>query len=223
MRRIFLIRHAESTKNIHEQFSDPSIQFHLTEQGKQQALEVAQILSKSLQGYDQKEIVVVTNQEKRTLQSAQIISGELKVTLVITKELMPMDSGHLRGMSEASAKIEYPELMDKMEMYKRGLLDGYDIAYPGGDNVEEFQNRVIKEFFSILKQHQQEVIVMIAHRSTITAILSFYKSQLERKRFYYRFKLDLSGISEIEVSDENLTLIKYVNRTSVILQNRWNR
>ncbi|HEX8000865.1 MAG TPA: histidine phosphatase family protein [Pyrinomonadaceae bacterium] len=212
VKSIYLIRHAESVKNIGERFGDPKAQFSLTDEGIRQAENLAKLLSMELEDYDPENIVIVSNQESRANQTARVLYEKLHLQLLVLDELNPIDSGYLSGMSELDAWNLYPEIMRKKEKYRKGLLDGYQLMYPGGESVVHFQGRVMKAFFSVISEQAQDVFLFVGHQSTITAILSFYMNQSKRNKFYHYVKLDLCGISRLNVENAEAGRIEYINR-----------
>jgi broad specificity phosphatase PhoE len=211
-KEIFLIRHAESIKNLLECFSDPQAQFSITAKGIKQTEKLTAALSHELKDYNQERVLIVSNQESRANQTARILQEGLRLTLIVSKELNPIDSGLLSGVNESDAWSLYPDIMKKKEAYRKGHLDGYELIYPNGESVAHFQERVMKSFFSIIKNQAHNVFLFIGHQSTITATLSFFMNQVERKRFYHFIKLDLCSISKINVGRDKTGQIEYINR-----------
>src|SRR5207247_989064 len=113
----------------------------------------------------------------------------------------PIDSGSLSGLTESEAAQIYPEVMEKKERYRNGRLNGFDLEYPGGERVKDFQERVMSTLFDVICQRAYDQYCVVGHQSTITAILSFFKSENNNNPFYYYFKLDFCSISTIKVSD----------------------
>src|SRR6185503_11472620 len=148
---IFLIRHAESMKNVADRFGDPQTRFSLTAKGKNRTAELVKWLTLELGSL--KDVLIVSNQEPRAHQTATILRGYFGAPLVIIDGLNPIDSGLLSGLTEDDARRMFPEIMEKKESYRNGILDGYDLVYPGGESVADFQRRVIHAFIGVLREN----------------------------------------------------------------------
>ncbi len=209
---VFLIRHAESMKNLSDRFGDPRQHFMLTDAGINETDELGkQLFSEFLPGVKDR-VLIVCNREARAHHTAEILSKQLNLPLIAVNGLDPIDSGLLSGVTESDARDLYPEIMKKKESYRTGELDGYELEYPGGDRVADFQGRVMKSFFSVVSQEAFEIFWIVGHQSTITAILSFFANQNEQKKFYHYFKLDFCGISKLSLDGSGLGRIDFINR-----------
>jgi broad specificity phosphatase PhoE len=211
-KEVFLIRHAESIKNLANCFGDPQAQFSLTAKGIEQTKQLAVVLGNVLNDYNKERTLIVSNQESRADQTAHSLKSQLNLPLITSAELNPIDSGDLSGISESEARCLYPEIMQKKEAYRKGIVDGYELRYPGGESVDHFQERIINAFFSVINNRVYDIFLYIGHQSTITAILSFFMNQAARNRFYHYIKLDLCGISKINVCVDGTGHIEYINK-----------
>lgn len=211
MKIVLLIRHSESIKNVDNRFGDPEKKYKLTLKGEYQSKQIAQILLKKLKNYHSNEFLLVAGSENRSFFSAKIISSLLKIDLKIINKLNPIFSGDLKGLTESKAKELYPGLMYKKYLYRLGKINGFEIKYPNGENVETFQKRIIASFHQCLNNHIKKYYIFISHQSTISAILSYYKSLHENRYFYYYFKLDPCYTSQITFFSRQKFKINYIN------------
>lgn len=207
-RRIILIRHSESTKNTQDVFGDENAVFELTEQGKVDSMKLAKRISE-ISNDSKKKIMLFTSPDIRSLRTTEIISKELGCAFKVKDTLLPIKAGKLSGISEYEAYNLYPKLMKQKQSFRAGNLNGYEIAYPDGENVAEFQSRVLKDFENIISL-SNELLFLITHQSVITAILSSCKAKMNNAKYYYYFKIKLCSFSQITISNSNCC-IDYVN------------
>ncbi|NPD86999.1 histidine phosphatase family protein [Lentimicrobium sp. L6] len=208
-KKIYLIRHSESTKNIQDVFGDEKAHFELTSKGKQTIARLAGYLKKEFNDLS-KETLFLTSPDLRSLDTTKILTALVNCNFEIIQTLKPIKAGELSGISEDEAKVKYSKLMKNKALYRKRKLSGYEISYPKGEDVRTFQNRVIKDFNLILNKDYNRFFI-ITHQSIITAILSYIKSNNANVDFYYFYQLDLCGISSIDCEVGRYD-IKYTNR-----------
>ena len=208
-KNVLLIRHGESTKNIQDLFGDENSNFQLTEKGKLDSTELANFIKETAVQLNQG-FVIFTSPDSRSMMTAEIVCEILGCNFIIKETLLPIKAGKLSGISENEASKLYPELMRLKTSFRKGELNGYEISYPDGENVSEFQDRIIADFLNILS-HPKELIFILSHQSVITAILSFCKSIMKNENYYYYFKLSLCGKSKVTINNSNYS-IGYIDR-----------
>ena len=205
-REIYLVRHSESTKNVNNLFGDESAMFGLTEKGVADteilANKIASIVSKNFNSYN-----FYSSPDIRSTATANILTTLLNNEFQIINSLLPIHAGILSGINEEKADIDYPELMRKKKLFRDGKLDGYAISYPNGENVKDFQDRVISDFKNILAINSNNLFI-VTHQSVITALLSFFYSELKGYKYYYYFKLDLSSLTKILITDNKFNIVQ---------------
>ena len=205
-REIYLIRHGESTKNVNNLFGDENAIFSLTEKGvadtKTLANNIASIISKNSNPYD-----FYSSPDIRSTTTANILTVPLSADFQIIHSLQPICAGKLSGISEEKADIDYPELMRTKKLYREGKLDGYLISYPNGESVKDFQDRVVSDFKNILSINSNDLF-LVTHQSVITALLSFFYSELKGYKYYYYFKLDLSSLTKVLITDNKFNIMQ---------------
>ena len=205
-REIYIIRHGESTKNVNNLFGDESMMFNLTPKGvsdtKRLATKIASTILKASNSYS-----FFSSPDVRSTATANILTTTLNTNFKIINSLLPIYAGKLKGMSEDKAEIYYPKLMKAKKLYREGKLDGYLISYPNGESVIEFQDRVVLDFKNILSISSNDLF-LITHQSVITALLNFFYSTLDGYNYYYYFKLDLSSLTKILITDNKINVIQ---------------
>ena len=206
-KHVLFARHAESYKNVDNLFGDKRINQKLTEKGLSDSVMLANRIA-SLICFEHQAFNIISSPDLRSLMTTRIIANKNNCRYRTVKSLLPINAGYLSGISEEDAIVMYPELMLKKDKFKKGLISGYEISYPGGESVISFQNRVIFDFKKILDL-PESLLIIVTHQSVITAILSYLKSMNSNADYYY-YKIDLCSISSAYV-DNAFATISYVN------------
>ena len=207
-KQIYFIRHGESTKNINDLFGDEKCSFELTDKGIAESKRIVERL-KAIINESKKDFKLFTSPDLRSTMTTDIISNLLNCNYEVINSMLPIKAGKLSGISEEEAINTYPKIMIHKKKFREGSLCGYNISYPEGENVKQFQNRVLEDFNQIANQ-SCKIIFIISHQSVITAILSFIKAQLEKRDFYYYWKIDLLSISKV-TAKASIYDIEYIN------------
>lgn len=183
--KIFIIRHSETKKNIDNKFDNPNFSDCLTHKGIIQLDNIVKFLKKQNLQFNR----IYSSSRKRCLLSAQRISADFKLNLIIKDELDPINPGDLAGLAEKEAWEKYPDLMKKRVSFKEGLLDGYQIIFPNGDDIADYEKKVNSFWIDILDSNiLNKNYIFVAHRSTILASLNyFYKEFInyDKKKYHY--------------------------------------
>ncbi len=210
IKEVILIRHSESLKNIRDLFGDEKTSFNITKKGKIDSIALAGKIQHFLGKNNTNHLTLLTSPDLRSFETTKIVSETLGCEFNVIDTLLPIKAGELSGISENEAKILYPELMKRKQLFRDGILNGYEISYPGGEDVRQFQERIMVDFFRIINL-QKSLFCIISHQSVITAILSFFNAKINNIHYYYYYKLDLCGLSKITINDDYCQ-INFVNQ-----------
>ncbi|MDY6972808.1 MAG: histidine phosphatase family protein, partial [Thermodesulfobacteriota bacterium] len=172
VKNLFLIRHGETIFNLEDRIGGDS---GLTENGRTQARALAAYFKKK------KIPVIFTSEKKRTIQTAEHISQEQKVCVIIPlKEFNEIDSGICECMS-------YEEIREKMpNVYLARKKDKFNYIYPEGEGYVSMKERVdsgVKK--ALYLSSNPDNIMIVGHRAVNRMILS---------HFLYRRKEDVPYI-----------------------------
>mmetsp|Transcript_35095 Transcript_35095/g.56188 ORF Transcript_35095/g.56188 Transcript_35095/m.56188 type:complete len:694 (+) Transcript_35095:453-2534(+) len=144
--RIYVVRHAEHVT--------PSMT-HLSRKGSLQAVAIAHTLKR-------KRKVVAVYTSPRSYETAQNISQELGLGLMVDKRLLPWHGGCLTGLSRKQVQQKMPEV------YQKRFVDrNPDYKVPDGESLNDRFQRV-KEFLEeVVRRHMGEQIVLVTHGGII--------------------------------------------------------
>lgn len=166
--QILLIRHAESQKNVEGQFDgDPSTD-RLTDEGHQLAAAFGAELRKRIGDNPAESFVANSGRGQQTFRA---MFGELNSPTELMSELGSMKSGPYSGMNDAELRQNYPDFFQDLQLFRAGLLSGYDVRAPAGsDNWPEFEKRVATAIDQI-KSSSASLKIVICHRSAMMALM----------------------------------------------------
>ncbi len=142
---------------------------------------------------------------KRALVTAEIIASKHQLDITTCAELGEINFGYMEGLTFDEISQQNPKLA-------KDLLN-WNIRpeYPGGENLDEFNERVIK-FLPRLDSHApEETIAIVAHSGTLR-ILSCHLLGLKLDH-WRNIRIGLASLSIIEIFPQGtaLTLLNDVS------------
>lgn len=204
MRVLALVRHSESIKNMDGRMSSIEDDEALTDFGRISASELASSIKSFM---DINSIVSVTlhcAKSRRAIETANAIGREINVNPIPNQRLVSRKSGLLAGLSEREMEKLHPNFLHQMHLHRAGILSSYEMSYPkGSESPCVFETRVETEVSAILAESASQLVILVAHRSPITATLVRFARQFHRypSNYYGHIPLGLSGLSLVVFSD----------------------
>jgi broad specificity phosphatase PhoE len=167
--RFYFARHGESVANLLHVFSNQPGKHPLTEQGQQQAKDLAQrMTSLGL-------LAIYSSPVLRALQTAQIVQQVVGVPLHISDALREYSVGSFEDTdNEENWHIFFDRMHEWMEGRNRQLAVG------GGENFFDLRNRFVP-FVEGLKAkfaHQEGGLLLVGHGGTFRCMLPLVLSNL---------------------------------------------
>jgi alpha-ribazole phosphatase len=137
--------------------------------------------------------------------TAEIIAFGHKLTMTECQELCEVDFGKLEGLTFEEIKTQYPDVA-KLWIERSPALE-----YPGGENRNQFYERVCS-FTTRLGEHTgEETILIVAHSGVLrTLICRLLGIDLD---FRWQLRLDLASLSTVEVYP-NMNVLTLLNDVS---------
>ncbi|MCS7207420.1 MAG: histidine phosphatase family protein [Dehalococcoidia bacterium] len=177
--RLLLVRHGETPAN-----RDGRVQGHspegLTPLGQHQAHSAARLLK----GYAP--TALYTSPLPRARQTARIIAQHLGLEPLPLPALAEMHLGEVDGLTVAQLQQRYPAFMSAWR------ADPARAVAPGGESLQEVQERAWHALEDLLHRHPHETVVAVSHNFTILALLT--RALGLPLQGFRHFHLDLGGI-----------------------------
>jgi len=168
--KLFLVRHGKiSFRNIgFLSYTD----LDLTEEGKAQAQKVGQRLK------DEEIDSIYSSELKRSIETANEITGCLDLEVRITPRLNEVNFGIFEGLTLSEAKDKFPEIFKKREK------DKWNFKIPKGESYKDAAERVLP-FIKKISQEKKKV-VLVTHVTIIKILLkSLTDLSLEKIEGYH--------------------------------------
>jgi probable phosphoglycerate mutase len=153
--RLYFVRHGESEANTLGMFSNRGYKYGLTENGKAQAMRLAQNLKNTAISR------MFSSPLRRAVETAEILSKTLGVTYKVTDALREYDCGVLeeQAYSEANWAI-YNEVLSAWVSHGQ-----WDRSIEGGESFRDMKERFAPfvERLSRTYQHNPENLLLVGH------------------------------------------------------------
>lgn len=179
---IYLIRHGEEDSAFRGGWSN----LGLTENGIEQSKKLAKKLKEH---YSIEKII--SSDLIRAKQTADIINFELNVEIEYTDKLREMNNGLLAGMKNEIAEKEFPGIyFNTLDM---------DEQYPGGESPNEFFERVVYGFKTILEENKNVSNLALVTHGGVIGIIYAYVNGLEWSNKIKNIRVGCCDVVKIEV------------------------
>ncbi|MEK7120664.1 MAG: histidine phosphatase family protein [Patescibacteria group bacterium] len=181
--KLFLVRHGETEEN-----SAGILMGHhhgvLTEKGKQQAREIAEILK------NHKFAHIYCSDLNRCIDTAEFIKeSHLDTPLTFTKELREVNMGIFQGRKKV--EVDWSSLEG----------DVLDKRPEGGESLRELRTRVSNFIRECYRKHPEDNVLFITHAGVIRQLVSHFTG-MSSKDVFDGVKVGNAQVFEIEVYDD---------------------
>jgi alpha-ribazole phosphatase len=154
---------------------------------------------------------IYSSELKRAEDTANIIAARHNLTVITCPELREVDFGRLEGLEFNEIHSQFPEV-EKMWLARDPAL-----AYPDGESLTNFENRVTT-FETRLKNHRaNETILIIGHAGVLRTLICQLLGLEMKNRWSLR--VDLGSLSIIETYPE-INMLCLLNDVSHLLAER---
>ena len=192
---IYFVRHAETDKNTKGIVHDRGDEEMLNRNGLIQVQKLATALSgKGI-------IKLYCSSEKRTVQTAHLLSGEMGIPYEISELLRERDWGELSGKP-------WSEIEDKLRVMT--IEERYEFKQLGGESWREMEERAIKGLaYAITETHNN--LAIITHYGVLRALMPRLKHESTETSLKYNF--ENASITHV-VFDNGTFTVRNENLTS---------
>ena len=192
--KILFIRHAETQTNVNQlthKIGDP---IGLTELGQQQAKQLTQVCK------NKQVEIVFSSPEQRAVETAEIISKDLKINLEVLKELAERNWGEWEGKTW----FEIEKVLTLMSLEER-----YNFIPLKGESWQQMEERLKNGLDNIIKRGYGTVAV-ITHEGALRGIMPLVLNSPKESSFKYHF--ENASITSFEYKNDKFNELK-VNDT----------
>lgn len=183
MSRLLLVRHGDTALNSAERYWGHT-DVKLSATGLRQAERLCARLAA------EKIDVVYSSNLSRALVTAEIIASGHQLAVITCAELREVNFGQLEGLTFREVSQLYPEVT------KLWAERSPELKYPGGESLDEFNNRVSRFLGRLEKHAAAETILIVAHSGVLrTLVCQLLGIEL---RYRWQLRLDFTSLSIVE-------------------------
>ena len=185
--KIYLIRHPE-VENSGKRVFAGQYDIPLSTCGNKQVTQIAQC------GKLLNLTSIIASPLTRTLVTAQALSDSTGLAVNLEPGFKEVSFGDWEG------ELEEEVARRNASLYAQYGCADLNFRFPGGEKLQEFKERLINRFFSLVDQYRsapdEQVIALITHAGVIRMILlSILRLEFS---MIWRFKVDYASISLLE-------------------------
>jgi len=137
----------------------------LNDTGRQQAAELASELKQlPIQ-------LIVTSPLSRALETAQIASADMHISIIPSPDLIEVDRGDAGGMPRKEAEAKFSQVYK--DWFEKSVEDSFDIRLPGGETKGAFVNRINTCLLDVCHTQPEEHIAISTHSGVIWNFFKF--------------------------------------------------
>ena len=201
---LILMRHLESEKNLKKSFASLDDQEPLTEKGKQMGIEIAADLKRYIDQKKGQIKQIYCASSNRGISTATLLSSQLGVPIVPLDALCSSKTGVLQGKTEEEVQQERPEFMHQPYLYRKGVISSYEFELiEGKETKSALESRVNQTIENILAVPDENIKIIVMHRSSLTAALIHYARLICHypENYFGYIPLDYGYISHLSESE----------------------
>jgi broad specificity phosphatase PhoE len=151
MTKVYVVRHGQTAWNLEEVFRGRA-DIPLDETGKKEVHLAGEALK------DETLHAVYSSPLSRSMETAENIAKFHSLSVVPLEAIIDISYGEWEGVSLEKVEKNYPDL------YALWLNEPHKVRFPKGETLEEVRLRTMNAIEDLLQKHQQENIVLVAHR-----------------------------------------------------------
>jgi len=165
MPTIYLIRHGDNDYVKTGRLAGHLPGVHLNENGRQQALDLAEALSRQLPNERVK--AIYSSPLERAMETADPIARAFNLEIIPRPGLIEIDYGEWQNKSLKG--------LSRTKVWKRVQAAPSLFAFPGGDSFSEAQNRIVNEIKDLTSRHdEKEAVLCVSHGDPIKLAVAYF-------------------------------------------------
>jgi len=194
--RIYFVRHGETSWNAIMKIQGHSDVF-LSDRGREQAEMLAQRLS------NEKIHCFYSSDLARACETARIVAQPHEMDVITTPALRELNFGVWEGLTVKEIEETYPGQI------KSWWTNPLNTHIPQGETLSEMTERCVNEVKNIIKEHNNETVLVVAHGGVIRSIIcSVLGINLNEQ---WRLHLDNACLSLVDFPQWERGILKLFN------------
>lgn len=192
--RLILVRHGETQWNRENRVLGHA-DIELNEEGWRQAQRLALALK------EEKVAAIYSSPLRRARETAQEMARFHPGEVRIDDAFKEMDAGELDGLT-------YEEMRERHgEFLREWMRDASSLIMPGGESLEQLQQRAWQGVERLVQRHQREVVIVVSHNFTILCIIC--KALGLGLSQFRRLRLNVASISSLNFGARGISLLLF--------------
>jgi broad specificity phosphatase PhoE len=163
--KIKVIRHGLTQSNKEARLMGRGVDETLTQQGIDQAHEVARLLV----GSDCD--ILISSPMKRAQQTAEIINTYLQLPLVVINEFAERDAGNLGGKLWTDIAVETQGVLTLEKIH---ASPEHDFSLWGGESADSLRKRVMSAADALKEKYTDQKVLVVTHGGVIKVMYAIY-------------------------------------------------
>jgi alpha-ribazole phosphatase len=194
--RVIFVRHGETEYNVESRYQGHT-DTNLSEAGLQQAAAVAARLR------HESIAAIYTSDLSRASETARAIASYHGLTVKSDQSLRECAFGEWEGLTVTQIAERYPEI------FRNYLRDSVTHRAPGGERLEQLQDRVVCAIGRLAEMHPDDTVVVVTHGGPIRAFFCYaFDVRLETFR---RIRLDNCSLTTFSLGSDGRWFLEVLN------------
>lgn len=191
--RLILVRHGETTWNRDGLIQGSRSDTELSEAGLDQAAKIAQALRR------EQITAVYTSPLQRAARTAHEVAKMCGLEASVIPDLQEIDAGELEGLSGPETLAQHGEF------WTEWVNGNYSLVLPGGESLQQVQDRVWQQVENIRERHPDGTVVIVSHLFVILTLIC--KALGIDISHFPRIRLSPGAINILDLSPDGNRLI----------------
>ena len=184
MTTVYFVRHAV-TDHTGERLSGWMPDIHLSEQGREQARDVADRLARAPFK------AVYSSPIERTLETAEQIAKRHKLRVIVREGLGEVHYG--RWTNRSFKSLRRTKLWQVVQRWPSAA------RFPDGESIRELQARAVSEVEVIAEAHNRAAVCVVSHADVIRVVLAHYLGV--HLDLFQRIEISPASVSVVHIGE----------------------
>jgi len=204
-RRILLIRHGESYKNVEDRHGGDGSS--LKAKGQRQCHLLGQYIRQHCEHAS--DLVIIGHHIPQVAETAGLLAKELQCRAEWDERLKGLHLGVLSGLSRDEAMRKWPEAALLLELWRSHKLKINRLSIPGAEPIDGFRVRIEAALNDCLRLREERLLAIICTRSALIMMtnLTILGSAFDYEH-YKLYDFSDASITEISVRSGSMEIVR---------------